>query len=81
MATTKQQNSFPLRMPEDLRAQYEERAKANGRSVNAEIIATLQQSMRAQNADLSQVASGVLLDEVIARYGAKLQIIMPKEAT
>ena len=81
MATTRQQNSYPLRMPEELRKQYEERAKANGRSVNAEIIATLQHSMNAQNVELSQVASAVLLDEVIARYGAKLQIVMPKSDT
>ena len=52
--------------------------QGNGRSVSAEIIATLQHFMNAQSVELCQVASGVLLDEVIARYGVKLQIVMPK---
>lgn len=56
-------------------------AKTNGRSMNTEIVARLQGSLDAQSDELSQVASGVLLDEVIARYGAQLQVVMPKEAT
>lgn len=74
-------DKFMLRLPDGMRSRISEMAKTNGRSMNAEIIATLQHSMNAQNVELSQVASGVLLDEVIARYGAKLQIVMPKDAT
>jgi plasmid stability protein len=37
-----QQTSYPLRMPEELRKGLEERAKAHGRSLNAEIIMILQ---------------------------------------
>lgn len=74
-------DKFILRMPDGMRGQIANIAKANNRSMNAEIIARLQGSLDAQSVELSQVASGVLLDEVIARYGAQLQIIMPKEAT
>jgi predicted DNA-binding protein len=40
-----QQTPYPLRMPEDLRKRIEELAKANGRSVNAEILAHIQRSI------------------------------------
>lgn len=42
LMTTQQPIPYPLRMPEDLRERLSERAKANGRSLNAEIIAILQ---------------------------------------
>ena len=56
-------------------------ALGNMPNLPAEIIARIQGSLDAQSVELSQVASGVLLDEVIARYRAKLQVVMPKEAT
>ncbi len=36
--------SYPLRMPDELRRRLEEAAEESGRSVNAEIVARLQQS-------------------------------------
>ena len=80
MTTFKQQNSFPLRMPEDLRKRLEERAKANGRSVNAEIVAMLQQALDNQGAGLGAIPAGMLLNEVIERYGSMLQIVIAKDA-
>ena len=44
MADQKQPQSYPLRMPEELRKQLEDCAKENNRSMNAEIIARLQAS-------------------------------------
>ena len=44
MADRHQAPSYPLRLPEDLKARVEESAKAQGRSLNAEIIARLQAS-------------------------------------
>lgn len=41
------QISYPLRMPDDVRRQLELRAKASGRSLHAEIIARLEQSLEA----------------------------------
>lgn len=43
--TTQQPIPYPLRMPDDLRAKLNERAKANGRSLNAEILAILQHAV------------------------------------
>lgn len=42
--TEKQPPSYPLRMPQELRERLAEVAKANGRSMNAEILARLQSS-------------------------------------
>lgn len=42
--TEKQPPSYPLRMPQELRERLAEVAKANGRSINAEILARLQSS-------------------------------------
>lgn len=45
--TSQQPIPYPLRMPEELRERLAERAKANGRSLNAEIIAILQNAVDA----------------------------------
>lgn len=45
MSTPTQQPPYPLRMPDDLRARLTEIAKANGRSLNAEIVAMLQHAV------------------------------------
>jgi plasmid stability protein len=79
MTISKQQNSFPLRMPEEMRKRLEERAKENGRSMTAEIVAMLQQVLDSEGSNLSGVPAGILLHEVIERYGAKLQIIVAQE--
>lgn len=49
--TEKQSPSYPLRMPQELREQLAEVAKANGRSMNAEIIAMLQGSLEIKHPD------------------------------
>lgn len=46
--TEKQPPSYPLRMPQELRDQLTDAAKASGRSVNAEIVARLQDSFARQ---------------------------------
>ena len=43
--TEKQPPSYPLRMPQELREQLTAVAKANNRSMNAEIVARLQESL------------------------------------
>ena len=42
--TEKQPPSYPLRMPQELRERLTEVAKANNRSMNAEIVARLEES-------------------------------------
>jgi hypothetical protein len=79
MSVPKQQNSFPLRMPEALRARVEHRANATGRSANAEIVAMLTAALDAES-DLASISADVLLKEVINRLGARVQILVSKEA-
>lgn len=62
---------FGLRMPEDLKGKIAERAKSNGRSMNAEIVQILQDAVDARGKDVASVA-GIdvqemhrLLDRVI----------------
>ena len=69
---------FPLRMPEELRPRLEARAKASGRSANAEIVAILTAAVDAQS-QLSIVSSEELLQEVMARFGASIQITVTPE--
>lgn len=75
MTTPKQQPpSYPLRMPEELRQQLDELAEANQRSLNAEIVARLEQSLVSEGTDLRSIPSGALLHEVINRYGKAIKI-------
>lgn len=43
--TSQQPIPYPLRLPADLRERLTERAKANGRSLHAEIVAILQHAV------------------------------------
>lgn len=79
MSAQKQQNSFPLRLPDELRAKLEARAKQNGRSANSEIVTMLTAALDADS-DLGSVPDGILLDEVIARYGARLKLVISPDA-
>lgn len=69
---------FGLRMPSDLKARVDAAAESNGRSINAECVARLQESFEAR-ADISTLPVGVLLDEIIQRLGARVQIVIAKE--
>lgn len=40
-----QKTAYPLRMPDDMRSRLEKSASAIGRSLNAEIVARLEQSL------------------------------------
>lgn len=56
--------SYPLRLPPELKAKVEESAEAQGRSLNAEIIARLQDSFTAGGQDKREELVK-LLNEVI----------------
>lgn len=73
MNTTKQANSFPLRMPEELRARIEARATTNNRSSNAEIIVMLTAMLDAESS-LGAASVETLLKAVADRMGAAVQI-------
>jgi hypothetical protein len=60
-------------MPEELRASVEGAAKANGRSVNAEIVAILDAAMGGQSS-LGGAPVEALLKEAATRLGATVQI-------
>ena len=69
---------FGLRMPSDLKARVDAAAESNGRSINAECVARLQESFEAR-ADIATLPVGILLDEIIQRLGARVQIVIAKE--
>ena len=70
---------FGVRMPTELKALVEEAAAANGRSINAEVVARLQGSLNSAGCDLSALSTGALLDELIVRLGDRIQIIVSKD--
>jgi hypothetical protein len=74
MPILKQSNSYPLRMPDDLRASLEECAKASGRKLNAEIVARLQQSLESPTPDLAWADLAKLLQSEAEKQGAKITI-------
>jgi plasmid stability protein len=78
MSVPKQQNSFPLRMPDDLRARLESRAKSTGRSANSEIITMLTAALDAES-DLASISAEVLIKELVNRLGASVQIVVSKD--
>ncbi|MFS2015050.1 Arc family DNA-binding protein [Massilia sp. CT11-108] len=62
---------YPLRMPEELRAQLEARAAARKRSLNAEILDILQSSVEGNTT--TDMDLDVLAEEVARRVAAKLK--------
>ena len=69
---------FGLRMPSELKARVDAAAESNGRSINAECVARLQESFEART-DIAALPVGVLLDEIIQRLGARVQIVVSPE--
>lgn len=59
---------FGLRMLPELRDKVEEAAKSNGRSMNAEIVARLQQSFAETTQPLQDLKTGELIDELMRRF-------------
>lgn len=74
MSVPKQQNSYPLRMPEELRVRLDEYAKANGRKLNAEIVARLQESLEPTASALAWPELVKLLQREAEKLGAKITI-------
>lgn len=74
MPILKQPNSYPLRMPDELRAHLEECAKASGRKLNAEIVVRLQQSVEAPRPNLAWSDLAKLLQSEAEKQGAKITI-------
>lgn len=74
MPILKQPNSYPLRMPDDLRARLEEFAKANNRKLNAEIVERLQQSLDTSTPSLAWSDLAKLLQSEAEKQGAKITI-------
>ena len=72
-------DKYIVRFPEGMRDEIAAAAQRNDRSMNAEIVHRLQGSLSSGARDLAGLPDGLLLDEVIARYGARLQIIVAPE--
>lgn len=65
---------YPLRMPEELRDQLTERARTNGRSLNAEILGILQEVVGGGGREPPSVLDVDALAEAIAdRVSARLK--------
>ncbi|HED4877395.1 TPA: Arc family DNA-binding protein [Stenotrophomonas maltophilia] len=58
---------FKLRMPDDLKQVIEDSARANGRSMNAEIVGRLEQSLEAPKVTLTDAQAAALADEIMAK--------------
>jgi hypothetical protein len=74
MSDPKQQNSYPLRMPEELRKQLEDAAKASQRSMNAEIVTRLQKSFEPNIASLNWLDLMQLLQAEAKKHGTTISI-------
>ena len=75
MDITKQPNSFPLRMPDELRRRIEARAAANNRSSNAEIVVMLTAMLDAES-NLAAIPTDLLVPAALKRLGTSVQIII-----
>lgn len=64
---------YPLRMPDELRDQLSERARASGRSLNAEIIGILQDAVSSRPQVLAELDVDALADAIADRVAAKLK--------
>lgn len=64
---------YPLRMPDELRDLLTERARASGRSLNAEIIGILQDAVSGSQQALAGLDVDALADAVADRVAAKLR--------
>ena len=64
---------YPLRMPDELRDLLTERARASGRSLNAEIIGILQDAVSGRQQPLAGLDVDALADAVADRVAAKLR--------
>lgn len=66
-------DKYVLRMPDGMRDQITSRAKANNRSMNAEIILMLQQAMNLNAGGSSAVDVEALAEALAPRLAAKLR--------
>lgn len=69
---------YPFRMPDELRAQVNELAKANSRSVNAELVLLLQEAVTQRKSPACTASSPAvdveaLADALAPRLAAKLR--------
>lgn len=62
-------------MPDELRARIEQRAAANSRSANAEIIVMLTAMLDAES-DLAAIPTDVLVPAALKRLGSTVQIVV-----
>lgn len=67
-------NPFGLRLPAELKAKMEEAAQANHRSLNAELVAVIQESL-GKRTGLEQFTDGEMIDELIKRWGRDAVLI------
>lgn len=66
-----QKPPYPLRMPQEMRLALEDEARKNGRSLNAEIIARLEDSLR-PTSEMAQLLSR--LEQIAAEKNLKLSL-------
>ncbi len=72
-------DQFVIRLPEGMRDRVAAAAKANGRSMNAEIVAILAAGLDDTAPDLSVVPAEALLDAIIRHYGGQVQITVAQD--
>ena len=70
MSDRHQTKPYPLRMPDDLREKLKEVAQDNNRSLNAEIVARLQDSLELSFSNQDKVENE--LEKVVGEFGKML---------
>ncbi|SMF93901.1 Arc-like DNA binding domain-containing protein [Methylomagnum ishizawai] len=75
--TTKPTQPYPIRMPQEMRSQFERAAKESGRSLHAEIMIRLERSLEydREKAILSPLASNSIGNELLEKLAAVLSEI------
>lgn len=69
-SASRNSDKYIVRLPDGMRDALAQRAKGENRSMNAEIVAILEAAL-ADEGGVAALADGLLLDEVVARYGAR----------
>ena len=67
-------DKFVLRMPDGMREKIMALAKANNRSMNAEILLMLQQAMDARTSGMPAIDLDLLAETLASKLATKLQI-------
>lgn len=80
LAPSRTADQFVLRLPDGMRDAIAAAAAAANRSMNAELVDRLQRSLN-RSGGAQDLTTGELLEELIARLGDRVQVVVAQAAT